>query len=313
MGSGAARPAMLVGMDIPAAAAAPWIVLGAVLGVLLLSAAGLAAYLLLRVRTPTVGASVAEEPSGPGAGDDDLPGFLESPPGSPGAPAVPVQGWAALTAASTPPAAAPAARRGRWDTVGVLAALTVAGALLIGIAAALAVASGSQDPPAPSARADGEQAAGLAAQLTFGGVVLERRAVGVTAAYPHLRLTSEGERTIAHVELPTFNCLTGEAPDDPVAAGCTAAGTEYAELATPALTVQRDDGGVRISGRFPTDLRPNGTPPVSTGRVYELEVTAEPTGEGHPGEWVPATGVLRLGDDRATTTGGPDDRLRFAD
>jgi hypothetical protein len=305
---------MLVGMDIPAAAAGPWIVLGVVLGVLLLGAVGLAAYPLLRSRQPTAGADVAEKPSGTGAGDDDLPGFLESPPGSPGAPTVPARGWAALTAGSTHPAAAPAARRGRWDTVGVLAALTVAGALLIGIAAALAaVASGSQDPPTPSARADGEQAGGLAAQLTFGGVVLERRAVGVTAAYPHLRLTTDGERTVAHVELPTFNCLTAEAPDDPVAAGCTPAGTEYAELATPALTVHREDGAVRIAGRFPTQLRPNGTPPVSTGRVYELEVTAVPTGEGRPGEWVPATGMLRLGHDRATTTGGPDDRLRFGD
>jgi hypothetical protein len=301
---------MLTGMDIPAAAAGPWIVLGVVLGVLLLSAAVLAASLVLRDRTPRAGTEAS-----PCAGDDDddLPGFLESPPGSAGAASGPVQGWAVLTAPSAPPAAAPAPRS-RWDTAGVLAALALVGALLVGVAAALAVASRSEHVATPSGRAAPEPAADhLAVRLTFDGVILERRTVGVTATYPHVRLESDGEQTVAHVGLPTFNCLTAEAPDDPIAAGCTPAGTEYADLATPALTVRREDGRVQISGRFETYLRPNGTPPVSTGRAYELAMTAEPVGETRPGTWLPAAGELRLGDDAAAATGGPDDRLRFAD
>jgi hypothetical protein len=300
---------MLTGMDIPAAAAGPWIVLGVVLGVLLLGAAVLAAYLVLRDRAPTAGTEAS-----PRAGDDDLPGFLESPPGSAGAASGPVQGWAVLTVPAAPPAAAPPAPRSGWDTAGVLAALALVGALLVGVAAALAVASRSEHVAMPSGRAAHEPAADhLAARLTFDGVILERRTVGVTATYPHVRLESDGERTVAHVGLPTFNCLTAEAPDDPTAAGCTAAGTEYADLTTPALTVRREDGRVQISGRFETYLRPNGTPPVSTGRVYELEMTAEPVGEARPGTWLPATGELHLGDDRAAATGGSDDRLRFED
>ena len=137
----------------------------------------------------------------------------------------------------------------------------------------------------------------------FLGIVLERRAVGVTATYPRFEVTSDGERAVAHVELPTFNCLTDHAPADPVAAGCLRSLTEYGDLATPELEVSRDGDGVRVSGRFPTYLRPNGTPPVWTGRVYELMVSAEP-GAGDPDEGpVPATGVLELGTDRTETTG----------
>ena len=79
-------------------------------------------------------------------------------------------------------------------------------------------------------------------RLTFGGIVLERRAVGVTATYPQVTVTSDGEEAVAHVELPTFNCLTDQAPADPVAAGCVASLTESADLATPELTVTRDGG-----------------------------------------------------------------------
>jgi hypothetical protein len=152
----------------------------------------------------------------------------------------------------------------------------------------------------------------VSAELAFGGVVLERRPVGVTATYPRVRLATEGGRTVAEVELPTYNCLTAEAPDDPTAAGCVPAGTEHAELAPPQLTVSTaDDGGVRITGRFPTRVHPNGSAPVPTGRSYEIEVVAEPDGELRRGRWLPATGTLRLGDGTAATTGGADDRLRF--
>jgi hypothetical protein len=299
---------MLVGMDIPAAAAGPWIVLGVVLGVLLLGLACLLGYLVRRGRASTMDSAAADRASAPGPADDDLPGFLECPPGSPGAPAPPGSGWAVLTGAPAPapPEIAPPSGS---DTVRVLAVLTMAAVLLIGVAAAWAVASGSEVAATPSAR--GQAADRLDAHLTFGGVILERRAVGVTATYPRMQVTSEGGATVAHLELPTANCLTAEAPDDPVAARCTPAGTEYADLATPALVVRREGGAVQISGRFQTYLRPNGTPPVSTGRVYELELTVEPVGDARRDSWVPATGVLDLGDDRAATTGGPDDRLRF--
>jgi hypothetical protein len=144
---------------------------------------------------------------------------------------------------------------------------------------------------------------GMRAELSFAGVVLERRAVGVTATYPTLRLTAadvpDGP-AVAHVELPTFNCLTDEAPADPVAAGCLRTPVEYADLPTPALSVSRTGDGVRISGRFATYLRPNGSAPVWTGRVYPLTVTVV------PGRSAGATeGLLELGDDRARLSGDP--------
>lgn len=290
---------MLVAMDIPAAAAGPWIVLGVLLGL-----AGLIGFLVLRGRPSTPAADESPLP----VAEDDLPGFLESPPGSAGAPVDPAQGWATLTAPPEPVAPPLGTPPSRWDTLRVLSALTLAGVLLIGIAAALAVVSRPEPGAGPGRD---ESADGVAADLAFGGVVLERRAVGVTATYPRVRLTSDDERTVAHLELPTVNCLTAEAPDDPVAAGCTPAGTEYADLATPALAVRRDGETVRMSGRFETYLRPNGSSPVGTGRVYELEITAESVGDASAGTWMPATGVLRLGDDRTTTADGTDDRLRL--
>ena len=83
---------------------------------------------------------------------------------------------------------------------------------------------------------------------------------------------------VAHLRLPTFNCLSASAPEDPVAAGCVASVTEYADLPAPALTVTGDDGTVRLAGRFPTYLRPNGSPPVWTGRVYEIRRARRPGG-----------------------------------
>ena len=240
-------------------------------------------------------------PAEPPAAADDLPGFLEHPPGSPGAPSAAAAGWPVLTGAPAPaPRRVPAPvgpEPGRRPAVVALAAMAVTTLLLVGVAAALAAAAQSAgtgaestptaaDPtpaPAPAAPSPGEPGAGalatasippgldgVEARLTFGGIVLERRAVGVTATYPQVTVTSDGEEAVAHVVLPTFNCLTDRAPADPVAAGCVASLTEYADLATPALTVTRDGDGVRIAGRFPTYLRPNGTPPDWTGHVYEL-------------------------------------------
>ncbi len=75
--------------------------------------------------------------------------------------------------------------------------------------------------------------------------------------------------------------------------------------------MSRHGDRVRVSGRFPTYLRPNGTPPVWTGRVYELTVSAEP-GAGDPDEGpVPATGALELGPDRTETTGDDGSEIGF--
>jgi hypothetical protein len=328
---------MLTGMDIAAVQAAPttapWLLLGAVLAVLLLGLAGLVAVLVLR-RPPGGGPEPRPDDPAPSAGTtDDLPGFLEHPPGSPGSPSPAAAGWPVLSAAPpVEPRPAPlpepsGPERSRRQTGLALAALSVTALLLVGVAAALAVAAqrSRTDPeataapagdtdPAPSSIVPSQPGAlatssvtpgrnGTEARLTLGGIVLERRAVGVTATYPRFEVTSDGEHAVAHVELPTFNCLTDHAPADPVAAGCLRSLTEYGDLTTPELEVSRDGDRVRVSGRFPTYLRPNGTPPVWTGRVYELTVSAEPRA-GDPDEGpVPATGVLELGPDRTETTG----------
>jgi hypothetical protein len=138
---------------------------------------------------------------------------------------------------------------------------------------------------------------GALAELAFDGIVLERRAVGVTAAYPTLALAAAevpGGPAVAHVELPTFNCLADEAPADPVAAGCLRTPVEHADLPSPALTVTRVGEGLRISGRFPTYLRPQGSAPDWTGRVYPLTITVTP-GPTDGG----AEGVLRIGAEEA--------------
>jgi hypothetical protein len=288
----------------------PWLVLGVVLGVLLVLLAGLTAALVLRRKAPGPPVAAPEAPATPaGYGEDDLPGFLESPPGSGALPAAPQAGWAALTA---PPAAAapppPPAPRGRRDTVVVLTAMAVTVLLLVATAAAVAATSRPHDRREhhPGAGAPVPRAGdGAAARLTFGGVVLEPRAVGVTATYPVVEVTTDGDGALAHVEFPTFNCLTEQAPADPVAAGCTRSQTEYADLTSPDLVVDRAGGGLRVSGLFPTELRPNGSAPVPTGRAYELEITVAPA-DGVPGQgWRPAEGVLQLGPGRAGTVDEP--------
>jgi hypothetical protein len=302
---------MLGGMDIPGAAAgtatAPWLVFGVVLGLLLVFLAGLTAALVLRRRLPSAPAAAPEAAPG-GVPEDDLPGFLESPPGSGAATAVPQVGWAALTSPPAAPTAPRPAPRGRRDTVVVLTAMAVTALLLAGAAAAVAAAARPDGRPGhhPPADASSSRARdGDAARLTFGGVVLEPRTVGVTATYPVVEVGTDGGQARAHVEFPTFNCLTGEAPADPVAAGCTRSVTEYADLGSPDVVVARDGDGLRITGRFPTELRPNGSAPVPTGRVYELLITVAPADGGSGRGWRPAEGVLELGSGRAATVTEP--------
>jgi hypothetical protein len=302
---------MLVGMDIPAAAAAPWIALGVVLGILLLALAGLTAA-WVSGRSP----AGKPPPAGPGCSDDgarddgaadDLAGFLEHPPGSPGARDPRGDGWASLVAPAPTAAPATAATEPRRpSSVRVLGVMAVAALLLVGGAAA--VATGLPGEPAT-----GRGPRGFELRLTFGGLILERRAVGVTVTYPELRLTGDRTHRRAQVELPTWNCLADEAPAEPAAAGCRRSLTEYADLTAPSLDVTGGADELRISGRFPTATRPNGTPPEPTGRVYELRVTVHPGTGPRAGRqpaadrrptagWRPAAGVLRLGADSTETT-----------
>jgi hypothetical protein len=294
---------MLTPMDIPGAAAAgtavvPWLVLVVVLGVVLVVLAGLVTALVLR-RGSTRSAPAEDQ-----ADDvDDLGRFLEFPPGS-GTAAAPT-GWAALAPATgaDQPAPVPRARR---DAVLVLTAMTLTALLLLGIAAAVAAtrADGPHGQRAGSAATDRDAPDGVEARLTFGGLVLEPRAVGVTATYPVVELSTEANRSRARVEFPTFNCLSAAAPVDPVAAGCTPSVREYAELRSPDLVVTAAGHGFRVTGRFPTEVRPNGSAPVPTGRGYELRITVTPADGEAPDGWQRADGVLELGAERADTVDG---------
>lgn len=284
-------------MDIPGAAAGtatvPWLVVGLVVGAGLVLLAGLATAAVLRRGRR----AAAPEVTPAGSQDDDLPGFLDAPPGSTAAPA-PREGWASLAPPPVAPTGPP--RRRRHDTLVVLTAMAGTALLLVGAAAAIAATS-RPDGRRPDAGRD--QA--TEARLTFGGLVLEPRAVGVTATYPAVEVTTGSAGARARVEFPTFNCLTAEAPADPVAAGCTRALTEYATLASPDLVVEGDGAGLRITGRFPTEVRPNGGPPTATGRVYELRITVVPADGGTEGGWQPAEGELELGSERAATVDEP--------
>jgi hypothetical protein len=279
---------MLDGMDMP------WLVLGVVLGLLLVLLAGLATAAVLRRR------AARPRDGGPTAlGEDDLPGFLESPPGS-GAAAAP-GGWAVLSAPAAAPPAPP--ERSRRDTLVVLAVMAVTALLLLAVAAAIAAGSRSDGRRGHAERTPPADA--VEARLTFGGVVLEPRAVGVTATYPVVEVTADGGRSTARVEFPTFNCLTAEAPADPTASGCVRSVPEYAELTSPDLVVERDGDGLLVRGRFPTEVRPNGSAPVPTGRAYELRITVHPVDGASGRGWRPAEGVLELGTGSAATVGEP--------
>jgi hypothetical protein len=197
---------------------------------------------------------------------------------------------------------APAARP-RRDTVVVLTAMSLTALLLLGIAAVVAAADRTDEQHGH--RTSRRAPETVAARLTFGGLVLEPHAVGVTATYPAVEVSTEGDRARARVEFPTFNCLSAAAPADPVAAGCTPSVPEYAELRSPDLVVTSEGNGFRVTGRFPTEVRPNGSAPVPTGRVYELRITVTPADGSAPDGWRPADGVLELGSARAETVGNP--------
>ncbi|HLM06946.1 MAG TPA: hypothetical protein VK402_17330 [Blastococcus sp.] len=280
------------------ASTAPWLVLGFLLGVAVLTLVGLAAW-ALRNRSRTRPEAAAD----PDAGVvDDLPGFLESPPGA--RPRVgPATGWASLSP-SPPPAAPAGAAPSGSGTALVLGGMALAALVLLGAAAALAAAGGSSADAPTTTTPSAAALDALDARLAFGGIVLEQRAVGVTAAYPRLEISSDGGNAAAHLELPTFNCLAAEAPEDPVAAGCSRTAPEYADLGSPRLRIERDGDGWAVSGRFRTELHPNGGPAEPTGRAYELRVTVLPAGEQDEEGWRPAEAVLELGPGRAGSVDG---------
>src|SRR4051794_8771026 len=151
-------PAMLAPMDFAAATAAPWLVLGVVVGIVL---AGMLAFAGVAVRraaspsgSPPTGTDTERSPDEEGGWtEDDLPGFLDHPPGmvsagttrddgspaedaplaAPEPPAAAVGGRTpAPSAAATTVTAAPAPGR-------VLLVLAAAALVLVGMAAALAV------------------------------------------------------------------------------------------------------------------------------------------------------------------------------
>lgn len=270
---------MLGAMDVPAGAAGPWIVLGAVLGILLLVAAAAVA-LRLRARTPA-GAADDAPPAAPPR--DDLAEFLARPPGTPGAPEPTGDGWAVLAPAAHPAPQEPARPAPGGGPGATLAALAVVALLLVGVAAALAAAARSPEPataaapaprptPSPSSTPTPPAADEVDVRLAFGGVVLEEHAVGLTVAHPELELTSDGEGTVARLRLPAANCLAAAAPPDPGDPACRETRTEFAELSTPDLEVTRDGDELTVSGRFATEFRPAGGGVEPTGRSYDVVI-----------------------------------------
>ena len=224
---------------------------------------------------------------------DDLPAFLESPPGC--APAGEPAGWATLSPLPRGEEPPPP-RWNRRDTGVVLTAVAAAG-VLVGIVAVAALAQDRHHRPARAVAVGGT----TAARLTFTGVVLEPRAVGVTVTYPVVQISTHGDRSRARIEFPTFNCLAAEAPADPVAAGCQPSVTEYADVGSPQLSVDEHGAGLTVRGRFPTETHPNGGPPVPTGGVYDLRITVSPVGRAAEDGWRTAEGVLELGPGTART------------
>jgi hypothetical protein len=285
---------MLTGMDIRAAtstAAGPWIALAVVLGLAALLLAGLALALLGRSRRASAGP--VDDPQ------DDLPGFLEAPPGTPAAGPVAAGGFVALAAPPATPPPAPEPSRRPYAVIAAGAAVLVAAAAVLVVV--WAPSSGERPHRAhrhPASEARPMRA--VEARMTFNGVVLEERAVGVTVTYPEVHLTDAS----AEFTLPTWNCLTADAPEDPVDAGCVRGRTEYAELSAPDLEMSRRDGTLRVSGDFPTSTRPAGSAPEPTGRVYAISVEITPEHAPRQGRWTHATGVLDLADRQAESIDG---------
>lgn len=285
-------------MDIPSAAA--WLVLGVVLGILALGAvvAAVAARRWSHHAAPPVSAPPPV---------DDLAGFFEQPPGSSPetagvrAEAAGAPGW--VTLAPLPPAPPLPRAADQSRTAFTVAALCVTALALVGTAAALAAGTRGADRPPASAdetpaavppRDRGHDSA-VAGDLTVGGLVLEPRAVGITAAYPEVRLRVSAHTTRLELRLPTYNCLTTEAPPDPLAAGCAATLIEHATLTSPEVRVERAGDRLALRGRVATETHPAGSVPEPTGRVYDLELTLAPGGAPEAGAARPAVGELRLG------------------
>ena len=298
-------------MEIPGTAGA-WLVLGVVLGLLASMGVALAVAAVRGRAAPPQPAARADAPA-----QDDLPGFLEFPPGSVPVPAAPVTAWPAL---SSPPAApqerAAPPRRAGAHGLRAVAALAVTVLVLVGAAAAVATA-GSSDPTggAPGSDAGPRSPApgDVAADLTFGGLVLERQAVGATVTYPRVLVTTDRGRTTAELELPTFNCLRDTAPVDPVAAGCTRSVTELTSLSEPVLAVRAGDDGLLLTGAFATSRRRNGLPPVPTGRVLQVVVAVAPESGRSAADGAPASGSLQLGEHRTGTTADGPNRVTYGD
>lgn len=276
-------------------------------GVLLAAAGlvlvGLVAALVARRRAAHRSAPAAVAPV------DDLAEFLESPPGS--AARTRRTGSDDVVALAAPPLpAAPAPPRSRRPLpVGGTAAAIGLVALLVVASAVVAVTSGRDGRRGDGERGDGERrgtdaAASDRARLRFGGIVLEERAVGVTVTFPEVVLDTGTDGPVASLELPTWNCLSAEAPEDPVEAGCAPGRTEYAELRSPDLDVTRDGDELRIAGAFPTSTRPTGSGPEATGRTYDLVVTVRPDGDAAADRRVPASGELELGERRTPVAEG---------
>lgn len=335
-------------MDSSAPAALPWVVLVlALLGFVGLAATassgrGRSSPPPVAPREPRPARPVPRWP------DDDLPGFLEAPPGTPAVPPPPLAEPEA-DAGEEPPALPDGSRR---TVAGMAAAALLLVAALAGVAGATRDSGSapaqpgagtvapspwagpttpSAPPPGlPGVPADplpGESGAGaladrsvplgedgVVARLTFGGIVVERHAVGTTVAYPSVSVTAAGDggTALAHLRLPTWNCLTVEPPADPVAAGCVRSRTEYADLPSPALSVTREGRDLRLAGRFPIYTRPVGTAPAYTGRVYDLAVSVSPAGPARDGA-APAAGTLFLGTDRTASVDVPGlNAIRYA-
>jgi hypothetical protein len=287
---------MLDAMDIAGAAApvAPWIAVGVLLAAAVLLLAGLATALAVRRR-----AARPEQPaSAPDPVDDDLPGFLDSPPGTVATTPSAHAGHVALMA----PAPAPAEATPTRVPTSVLATIAGLTALLVVAAAIVALTGGDGSPDRDGDRAASPQAAEV--RMSFAGLVLQQRAVGATVTYPELELTADDDGPVARLTLPTWNCLAAEVPDDPAAAGCTPSITEYAELRPPALELSEDADGLRLVGDFPATTRPTGGTPEPTGLVYPVEITMTADDEQRPGLRSSASGVFSLEDREAESVEG---------
>ncbi|MGY1835174.1 hypothetical protein ACI79P_08700 [Blastococcus sp. SYSU DS0510] len=237
---------------------------------------------------------------------DDLADFLEHPPGTREEPPR-AAGWVGL--APEPPAPLSGATARRWWVAAgaAVTALALAGAVVV----ATGGDGGRSTLPVATRPAGQEPDAGtLEADLAFAGLVLEQRAVGITAAYPEAQLTTGGDGTRLTIRLPTYNCLAAVAPPDPEAAGCVAAAVEQGTVQTPDLRLERSGGRLLLSGELATWTDPTGSPPEPTGRVYPLQLTLSPGDQVAAGGWRDVLGRLELGTESAPADEGS--RVRAA-